>query len=81
MHDILEISNIIFIIYLFYNFMCRYEVFMKNLSKLYCKYVINILCKNLNKYKKNEEIHDKLYDDIYNSYLKLEEILKEESIN
>ena len=54
---------------------------MKFVSKLYCKYVISVLCKNITKYKKHKEISAKLDDDIYNSYLKLEEIIKEESID
>ncbi len=82
MYDILEISNIIFQMLLFYNFTRYKEVCMKfKTSKLYCKYIINILQKNIHCFKKDKNLSTMLDDEIYNSYLKLEKILKDENSN
>ena len=54
---------------------------MIKLSKLYCKCVIDTLFKNALIFKKNKDISNKLEDEIYESYLKLEKIISEESTN
>ena len=52
-----------------------------NASKLYCKYVIDSLCNYLKKIKPNSKLCEDLDDKIFETYLKLEEILKFETSN
>lgn len=47
-------------------------------SRLYCKYVINIINNNIRKLKINSDAYKELDDKLYESYLKLEEILNSE---
>lgn len=47
------------------------------ISELYCKYVINFINNILNK---NDLNNDYWQDKLYESYLRLEEILKEENL-
>lgn len=52
-----------------------------NTSKLYCKYVIGIISDSIRKLK-YKNIHNKELDDrLYESYLKLEEIINNEFFN
>ena len=48
-------------------------------SKLYCKYIIDILRNNIYLFKNNEKISKKLDDEIYDSYLRLEKLLELET--
>ncbi len=47
-------------------------------SKLYCKYVIGIINSNIKKLKINTEPYKELDDKLYESYLRLEKIIKSE---
>ena len=50
-------------------------------SKLYCKYVINIISNNMKKLKRNTDTYNELDEKLYESYLKLEEIINTEFPN
>ena len=50
-------------------------------SKLYCKYVINIISNSMKKLKRNTDIYNELDEKLYESYLKLEEIINTEFPN
>lgn len=50
-------------------------------SKLYCKYVINIISNSIKKLNANTETYKELDDRLYESYLKLEEIMNTEFSN
>ena len=50
-------------------------------SKLYCKFVINIINNSMKKLKFNYDLYNELNDRLYESYLKLEEILDSEFSN
>lgn len=50
-------------------------------SKLYCEYVINIINNNIKKLKANTISYKELDDRLYESYLKLEEIINSEFSN
>lgn len=52
-----------------------------NLSKYYCKYVINIINENVNLGIKNKADYEELDEKLYESYLKLEELLNNEISN
>ena len=47
-------------------------------SKLYCKYVINIINNSIKKLKINTDPYKALDDKLYESYLKLEKIISSE---
>ncbi len=47
-------------------------------SKLYCEYVINIISASIKKLKINTDSYKELDDKLYESYLKLEEIINSE---
>ena len=49
-----------------------------NTSKFYCKYVIDIINKNLKKMKGNADLYNPLDEKLYESYLKLEKIINAE---
>lgn len=62
--------------------MCKKEFFMLfKLSNYYCKYVINVINKAILENIKNRINYDELDDKLYESYLKLEEILNYEISN
>lgn len=48
-------------------------------SRLYCKYVIDIISNNIRKIKTGTDLYKLLDDKLYESYLKLEDILKSEN--
>lgn len=50
-------------------------------SKLYCKYVINIINNSMKKLKRNTDTYNELDEKLYESYLKLEEIINTEFPN
>lgn len=50
-------------------------------SKLYCKYVINIISNSMKKLKRNTDTYNELDEKLYESYLKLEEIINTEFPN
>lgn len=50
-------------------------------SKLYCKYVINVISNSIKKLNINTESYKELEDRLYESYLKLEEIINAEFSN
>ena len=50
-------------------------------SKLYCKYVINIISNSMKKLKRNSDTYNELEEKLYESYLKLEEIINTEFPN
>lgn len=50
-------------------------------SKLYCKYVINIINDSMKKLKRNTDTYNELDEKLYESYLKLEEIINTEFPN
>ena len=50
-------------------------------SKLYCKYVINIISNSMKKLKRNTDTYNELDEKLYESYLKLEEIIETEFPN
>ena len=50
-------------------------------SKLYCKYVINIINNSMKKLKRNSDTYNELDEKLYESYLKLEEIINTEFPN
>ena len=50
-------------------------------SKLYCKYVINIISNSMKKLKRNSDTYNELEEKLYESYLKLEEIINMEFPN
>lgn len=50
-------------------------------SKLYCKYVINIISNSMKKLKRNSDTYNELDEKLYESYLKLEEIINTEFPN
>ncbi len=54
---------------------------MFNASKLYCKYVISIINDSIKKLKYNSDLNKELDDKLYESYLKLEEIINNEFSN
>lgn len=47
-------------------------------SKMYCKYVINLLNKAVNEIRSTKHIDLLLEDRLYESYLKLEKFLNDE---
>ena len=50
-------------------------------SKLYCKYVIKIISNSMKKLKRNSDTYNELEEKLYESYLKLEEIINTEFPN
>ena len=50
---------------------------MFNVKKFYCKYVVDLLYNRILKLRKINIIDDFLEEKLYESYLKLEEFLKE----
>lgn len=54
---------------------------MFNASKMYCKYVINIIANSIRKLDFNSDSYKELDDRLYESYLKLEEIINSEFFN
>lgn len=50
-------------------------------SKLYCKYVINIISNSMKKLKRKTDTYNELDEKLYESYLKLEEIINTEFPN
>lgn len=50
-------------------------------SKLYCEYVISIISNSIKNLKVNTESYKILDDRLYESYLKLEEIINSEFLN
>lgn len=50
-------------------------------SKLYCKYVISIISNSIKKLNVNNDAYKELDDKLYESYLKLEEIMNTEFSN
>ena len=50
-------------------------------SKLYCKYVINIISNSMKKLKRKSDTYNELEEKLYESYLKLEEIINTEFPN
>lgn len=52
-----------------------------NTSKFYCKYVIDIINNNIKKLKKNTDSYKELDNKLYESYLKLEQIIDVEFKN
>ena len=50
-------------------------------SKLYCKYVISIISNSMKKLKRNSDTYNELDEKLYESYLKLEEIINTEFPN
>ena len=50
-------------------------------SKLYFKYVIKIISNSMKKLKRNSDTYNELEEKLYESYLKLEEIINTEFPN
>ena len=48
-------------------------------SKFYCKYVISIIESAMKKLQKDNELYEELDEKLFQSYLKLEEIIKLQS--
>lgn len=54
---------------------------MFNAGKMYCKYVINIITNSIRKFDFNSDSYKELDERLYESYLKLEEIINSEFFN
>ena len=52
-----------------------------NASKLYCEYVIRTISSSIKKLNANTITYKELDDRLYESYLKLEEIINSEFLN